>query len=160
MYITICTAVERGCANLKIIIRNTSEIPIYEQIKEQVKAAVYSGELAEGSMLPSIRRLARDLKISVITVKRAYSDLEEEGFVTNVQGKGCFAKSKNNEDLRAQALLKIGDGLTRAAKIAKEAQISEGELYSMLEIALKEEGAVAKCTDRTKNKKIDMYIPL
>ena len=71
---------------MKIVIRNTAGQPIYEQIKEQVKAAVYTGELAEGDMLPSIRQLARDLKISVITTTRAYSDLEQEGFIASVQG--------------------------------------------------------------------------
>ena len=75
---------------MRIIISNSSGMPIYEQIKEQIKEAILSGEVAEGDMLPSIRQLAKDLKISVITTTRAYNDLQQEGFVTNVQGKGCY----------------------------------------------------------------------
>ena len=73
---------------MKIIISNTSGIPIYEQIKGQIKSAILSGEVEENELLPSLRQLARDLKISVLTTTRAYNELEQEGFVTNVQGKG------------------------------------------------------------------------
>ncbi len=89
---------------MKIVILNTAKIPIYEQIKEQIKAAIYSGELVEGEVLPSIRQLARDLKISVITTTRAYNDLEQEGFIVSVPGKGCFVMPKNSELIREQSL--------------------------------------------------------
>jgi len=124
---------------LKIIILNTAGIPIYEQIKEQIKTAIYSGELAEGEMLPSIRQLARDLKISVITTTRAYNDLEQEGFIANVQGKGCFVKPKNNELIREQALRDIENGFASAITAAKNAQISKNELYNIFEVIAKEE---------------------
>jgi GntR family transcriptional regulator len=83
--------------NLKIVISNRSGIPIYEQIKEQIKEAIISGVLLEDERLPSIRALARDLKISAITTARAYSDLKAEGFIANVPGKGCFVLPRNDE---------------------------------------------------------------
>ena len=89
---------------MKIIISNTSGIPIYEQIKEQIKSAILSGEIEENEMLPSLRQLARDLKISVLTTTRAYTELEQEGFVTNVQGKGCYVMGRGSELIREQLL--------------------------------------------------------
>jgi len=89
---------------VKIIISNTSGIPIYEQIKEQIKSAILSGEIEENEMLPSLRQLARDLKISVLTTTRAYTELEQEGFVTNVQGKGCYVMGRGSELIREQLL--------------------------------------------------------
>ena len=89
---------------MNIIISNTAGVPIYEQIKEQIKAAIFNGEVAEGEMLPSIRGLAKDLQISVITTMRAYADLEAEGFVTNIQGKGCIVKPQNADLLNEQRL--------------------------------------------------------
>ena len=124
---------------MKIIILNTAGIPIYEQIKEQIKTAIYSGELAEGEMLPSIRQLARDLKISVITTTRAYNDLEQEGFIASVQGKGCFVKPKNDELIREQALRDIENGFAAAITAAKNAQISKEELYNIFEVIVREE---------------------
>lgn len=124
---------------MKIIISNRSSEPIYEQIKEQVKAAVFSGELSEGDMLPSIRQLAKDLKISVITTVRAYGDLEQEGFVTNVQGKGCYVLPKNKDLLRENALREIEGGLTTAINAAKTAKVTKSELISMLDILAEEE---------------------
>ena len=124
---------------MKIIILNTAGIPIYEQIKEQIKTAIYSGELTEGEALPSIRQLARDLKISVITTTRAYNDLEQEGFIANMQGKGCFVKPKNNELIREQALHEIENGFTSAITAARNAQISKNELYNIFGVIVKEE---------------------
>jgi len=89
---------------LRIIITNTSGKPIYEQIKEQIKEAILGGDLGEGELLPSIRQLAGELKISVITTTRAYTDLEEEGFIAVQQGKGCFVLPKNTELVREQLL--------------------------------------------------------
>lgn len=124
---------------MKIIVSNRSGVPIYEQIKTQIKEAVFSGELKEDDLLPSIRQLAKELKISVITTTRAYSDLQEEGFVVNVQGKGCYVLPQNKELARENALLKIEEGLTSAITAAKAAGISKEEVAEMMNILCKEE---------------------
>ena len=124
---------------MKIVILNTAGIPIYEQIKEQIKAAIYSGEIEENEALPSIRQLAKDLRISVITTTRAYNDLEQEGFIANVQGKGCFVKPKNNELIREQALREIENGFASAITAAKNIQLSKKELDEIFEFVAKEE---------------------
>lgn len=124
---------------MKIIILNTAGIPIYEQIKEQIKAAIYSGEIEENELLPSIRQLAKDLRISVITTTRAYTDLEQEGFISSVQGKGFYVCPKNSELIREQSLREIENGFTLAIKAAKNAGISKEELISMFKIIAGEE---------------------
>lgn len=124
---------------MKIIVSNRSGVPIYEQIKAQIKEAIFSGELQEDDLLPSIRQLARDLKISVITTTRAYSDLEEEGFVVNVQGKGCYVLPQNKEMARENALRKIELGLTDAIAAANAGGITKGEVSEMLNILYKED---------------------
>ncbi|MDP4091254.1 MAG: GntR family transcriptional regulator [Bacillota bacterium] len=121
---------------MRIIISNTSGKPIYEQIKEQIKEAILSDELSEGDMLPSIRQLAKDLKISVITTTRAYTDLEEEGFIVNVQGKGCFVSPKNSELVREQLIRKIEDSFADAINTARIAKLSREELLRILEFML------------------------
>lgn len=113
---------------MKIIVSNRSGMPIYEQIKEQIKAAIFSGELREDDTLPSIRQLARDLKISVITTTRAYSDLEQEGFIVNVQGKGCFVLPRNTELARENAMHKMEDSLSAAIIAAKAENITKDEV--------------------------------
>ena len=123
---------EEGDYILRIIIRNTSGKPIYEQIKEQIKEAILCDELNEGEILPSIRQLASELKISVVTTTRAYSDLEQEGFIVNVQGKGCFISPKNNDLVREQLLRKIEDGFATAINAAKIAKLSQDELLHIL----------------------------
>ncbi len=124
---------------MRIVISNSSGVPIYEQIKEQIKNAILSGELSEGELLPSIRQLAKDLKISVITTTRAYGDLEQEGFVANVQGKGCYVLPKNSEMVREQLLRNIEESFTAAINSAKIAKISKDELRTIFETMLKEE---------------------
>jgi GntR family transcriptional regulator len=119
---------------MKVIVSNRSGVPIYEQIKEQIKAAIFSGELKEDDLLPSIRQLARDLKISVITTTRAYADLEQEGFVVNVQGKGCFVLPRNTELARENALHRMEDGLQAAINAAKNDNISKDELIQRVHI--------------------------
>ena len=99
---------------MKLIISNISGIPIYEQIKQQVKAAILSGELKEGEALPSLRTLAKDLKISVLTVKRAYTELEQEGFVKNVQGRGCFVLGSGSELMKEQLIRIVENRITEA----------------------------------------------
>ncbi|MFT4143834.1 MAG: GntR family transcriptional regulator [Mobilitalea sp.] len=123
---------------MKIIVSNRSGTPIYEQIKSQIKEAIFSGELREDDLLPSIRQLAKDLKISVITTTRAYSDLEEEGFVVNVQGKGCYILPQNKEMARENALRKVELSLTEAITAAMNSGISKNEVVDMLEVLYKE----------------------
>ncbi len=124
---------------MRIVITNTSGRPIYEQIEEQIKEAILSGELAEGDLLPSIRQLARDLKISVITTTRAYSDLERQGFLAVVQGKGCFVLRKDSELVREQLLRRIEEHFGAAINAARIAKLPRGELKRMLEVLLEEE---------------------
>ena len=124
---------------MKIIVSNRLGIPIYEQIKSQVKEAIFSGELVEDDVLPSIRQLAKDLKISVITTTRAYNDLADEGFVVNVQGKGCYVLPQNKELVRENALKKIEDSLMEAISIAKCNGISKTEIDEVFNTLCKEE---------------------
>lgn len=121
---------------MKLIISNVSGVPIYEQIKQQVKAAILSGELKEEEALPSLRTLAKDLKISVLTVTRAYTELEQEGFVKNVQGRGCFILGSGSELMKEQLICKVENGLTEAIKAAKIANLSNEELHHLLDILL------------------------
>jgi GntR family transcriptional regulator len=124
---------------LRIVISNASGKPIYEQIEEQIKEAILSGDLAEGDTLPSIRQLARDLKISVITTTRAYSDLELQGFIAVMQGKGCFVLRKDNELVREQLLRRIEEHFSAAINAARVAKLPRGELKKMLEVLLEDE---------------------
>lgn len=123
---------------MKLIISNISGIPIYEQIKQQVKAAIMSGALQEDETLPSLRTLAKDLKISVLTVTRAYTELEEEGFVKNVQGRGCYVLGRGSELLREQLICKIENNLTEAISAARVANLSREELHRLLDILMEE----------------------
>lgn len=99
---------------MKLVLSNASGVPIYEQIKQQIKAAILAGELREGEALPSLRSLAKDLKISVLTVTRAYTELEQEGFVQNVQGRGCFALGRGSELIKEQLIVRAENHLTEA----------------------------------------------
>lgn len=123
---------------MKILISNKSDLPIYEQIKVQIKEQIMSGKLAENEFLPSIRQLAKDLGISVITTTRAYSDLEAEGFIATMQGKGTFILPKDNEMVREQYLKRIEEAFTCAIESAKLANISNEELIMILENLMKE----------------------
>ena len=125
---------------MNIIISNTAGIPIYEQIKEQIKAAIFNGELKDGDLLPSIRQLAKDLQISVITTMRAYNDLEQEGFIISVQGKGSYVKPKNPELIKEKKLLEVEKNLLAAINAAKLVQLSEEELINMLKFLIEEDG--------------------
>ena len=127
---------ERG--TLDIIISNGSSEPIYEQITRQIKAAIMAGELAEGDPLPSIRALANDLRISVITTKRAYAELEEAGFIDTVQGKGSFVAGGNLELLREERLKHIEDLMARAVEEARSAGVAPGELHDMLDLLMED----------------------
>jgi GntR family transcriptional regulator len=118
---------------VRIIIQNTSKAPIYEQIEEQIKEAILCDELNEGDLLPSIRQLAKDLKISVITTTRAYAELEQEGYIAVQQGRGCFVLPKNSELVREQLLRKIEDSFTAAVNAARVAKLSREELIKILD---------------------------
>ncbi len=124
---------------MELIIRNTNNQPIYEQICQQIKAQIISGTLSPGEALPSIRGLAKDLKISVITTKRAYDELEAQGFLTTVAGKGCFVAEKNLDLIRERQLQELESHLTAAAELAKSCGVGPQELQDMLRILLEEE---------------------
>ena len=119
---------------MKLIISNVSGVPIYEQIKQQIKSAILSGDLQEEEALPSLRTLAKDLKISVLTVTRAYTELEQEGFVKNLQGRGCFVMGRGSELIREQLIRKVESNLTDAINAAQMADLSPQELHQLLDI--------------------------
>ena len=117
---------------MKIIISNDSGLPIYEQIKNQIKAQIVAGDLKADEGLPGMRTLASDLKVSVITTKRAYNDLEQEGYIYSMPGKGSFVKKLNEEVVRENALAEIEKYLTDAMAVAKAAGIGIDELQEIL----------------------------
>ncbi|MCI2059166.1 MAG: GntR family transcriptional regulator [Oscillibacter sp.] len=124
---------------MEILIRNTSQQPIYQQICTQIKDQIVSGALAPGASLPSIRTLAKDLRISVITTKRAYDELEAEGFLTAVAGKGSFVAEGNMELVREAHLREIEEHLRRAAELAAGCKLSDSQLLEMLKLQLGED---------------------
>ena len=117
---------------MDIIISNSSGKPIYEQIADQVKEQIMAGALAAGDALPSMRLLAKDLRVSVITTKRAYEELERDGFLENVPGKGCFVAPQNRELLREAQLRRVEEKLTQAIEEARRGAVSLEELKEML----------------------------
>lgn len=117
---------------MNLIISNTSGKPIYEQIVSQIKRQIVSGELVPGEMLPSIRSLAKDLRISVITTKRAYDELEREGLIVTAAGKGSFVAERNAEWLREDVLRKIEDHLQQISQLAAQIGLSGEDLCEML----------------------------
>ena len=123
---------------MDIIISNASDKPIYEQIVAQMKDLILAGDLQEGQQLPSIRALASDLRISVITTKRAYAELESQGFIETVQGKGSFVAGGNTELLREERLRHIEELLGSAVREARGAGIGLQELHDMLDVMAEE----------------------
>lgn len=121
---------------MEILISNASGLPIYEQITTQIKQKILSGELAAGEALPSIRALAKDLRISVITTKRAYDELEAQGFLTTVAGKGCFVAEQNTQLIRESRLREIEEHLQSAAELARSCRVADGELLEMLRLII------------------------
>lgn len=117
---------------MKIIISNDSGLPIYEQIKNQIKAQIVAGDLKADEALPGMRTLASDLKVSVITTKRAYNDLEQEGYIYSMPGKGSFVKKLNEEVVKENALAEIEKYFTDAMTVAKAAGIEMEELQEIL----------------------------
>lgn len=124
---------------MNVIVSNASDKPIYEQIYMQIKGAILRGECREGEALPSIRTLAKELRISVITTKRAFDDLERDGFIYSVQGKGSFVAAKNREMVREQYLRQIEEKFAEAAELAGQAGISKKQLSEMFSLAIGEE---------------------
>ena len=119
---------------MRILISNASPDPIYEQIARQIRAQILGGELAEGDLLPSIRKLARDLQISVITTKRAYEELEREGFINTVGGKGTFVAAQNPEFLREKKMKTVEEKLGEAVDHARLLGVGPDELTEMLRL--------------------------
>lgn len=124
---------------MEIIIRNSNGQPIYEQIYTQIKSLILNGTLKEGEMLPSIRGLAKDLRISVITTKRAYDELEREGYVNTVGGKGCFVACMNKELIREENLKKIEEHMQAILALAKSCGMTNEELIEQFRILEVEE---------------------
>ncbi len=124
---------------MDIIISNSSGVPIYEQIKEQIKAKILADELKRGELLPSIRALARDLRCSVITTKIAYEKLVEEGYVKTIPSKGFYVEKINKEVAREEQLNKIESLLDQAVDIAKRNGIERNTVDEMLDILFEEE---------------------
>ena len=119
---------------MDIIISNSGDTPIYDQITRQMKGLILRGELQEGESLPSMRLLARGLRISVITTKRAYEELEREGFITTVPGKGCFVAPRNLELAREESLRRMEEHLGRAVEAARLGGITLSEMTESLNI--------------------------
>ena len=119
---------------MDMILSNSSGKPIYEQITDQIKEQIMTGALAAGDALPSMRLLAKELRISVITTKRAYEELERDGFLENVPGKGCFVAPQNPELLREAQLRRVEDILTQAVDEARKGGIPLEELQELLNL--------------------------
>lgn len=119
---------------MDIIISNSSDKPIYEQITGQIKNMIMSGRLKEGDPLPSMRMLAKELRISVITTKRAYEDLERDGFIVTMVGKGSFVKAADTNLVREEQLKRIEELLSKIIQIAQQNGIEKAEVAEMLEL--------------------------
>lgn len=119
---------------MHIFISNSSGVPIYEQIVNQIKNHIISGELSEGEALPSMRLLAKELRISVITTKRAYEELESEGFIVSLVGKGSFVASKNMDFIREENLRRMEEHLQSAVDLSKASQLGLESLIDLIKI--------------------------
>ena len=124
---------------MDIILRNETDDPIYKQIIDQVKAQIIAGRLTAGDALPSMRALATQLRISVITTKRAYEELEREGYIENFLGKGCFVKSQNTDFLREETVRQTEELVAQVCKKARLCGLSAGELKEMIDLMYSEE---------------------
>ncbi len=124
---------------MKILINNKSGVPIYEQIYSQIKSYIISGEAQEDEALASIRSLAKDLRISVITTKRAYDELEREGFIYTIAGKGCFVAAKNLDLLREENLRKIEEYMLCIAQLADTCKLTREDITEMYRVITEEE---------------------
>ena len=125
---------------MNILIDNKSGAPIYDQIYSQIKSQIISGVLREDDMLPSIRGLAKDLRISFITTKRAYEELEKDGFIYTLPGKGCYVAPKNVELLREENLKKIEEHIDEVVRLATSCNLSKKDIIEMVNFGLEEQG--------------------
>lgn len=121
---------------MKIIISNSSSVPIYEQIKNAIITAIMSGELSEDESIPSIRSLAQDIRISVMTIKKAYDELEAEGYIITRQGKGSFVASKNTELVKEKARKDIEEYMLKIIMIANKFDIKEEEILDLFKFLM------------------------
>ena len=124
---------------MDIILKNSSDEPIYQQIISQIKAQIMNGTLAAGKALPSMRTLAARLRISVITTKRAYEELERDGYIENFTGKGCFVKAQNTDFLREETVRQTEELLAKACERAKLCGLTVNELKEMIELMYEED---------------------
>ena len=124
---------------MDIILKNSSDEPIYQQIVSQIKEQIMNGTLAAGDALPSMRTLASQLRISVITTKRAYEELERDGYIENYAGKGCFVKSQNTDFLREETVRQVEELLAKACEKARMCGLTTDELKEMIELMYEEE---------------------
>ncbi len=124
---------------MNLLISNTSDKPIYEQITSQIKNLIISGRLKEGDPLPSMRILAKELRISVITTKRAYEELEQAGFISTVVGKGSFVRATDTQVIREEKLKEIEGLLAKAVTVAQQSGISQKEVYEIIDVIYQEE---------------------
>jgi len=124
---------------MDILISNSGGVPIYEQIASQIKAKIISGELAEGEALPSMRLLAKELRISIITTKRAYDELERQGFIDSYTGKGSFVRAKDVELIREENLRQIEHLLSQAADKARLCGLAADDLHGIINLIMEEE---------------------
>lgn len=133
----VFSAGQRGI-HMNIILSNSSGVPIYEQIEEQIKSQIMTGDIKEGDALPSMRVLAKDLKISIITTKRAYEDLERDGFIESITGKGSFVKGINSDIVKENMMFAIEEYLEKAVDKAILGKVSKEELTEMLTLIYEE----------------------
>jgi GntR family transcriptional regulator len=124
---------------VRVVLSNSAGVPLYQQIKEQIGAAILSGELAEDSALPSVRALARDLRISIITTNRAYTELAAEGFIATVPGKGAYVLPLDSALVREQLLRQVEEGLQTALDAARRAGVDREELIQILDELMRAE---------------------
>lgn len=134
MHIQYCKRGRQKGYFMKIIISNSDNRPIYEQITSQIKGLIVSGKLKEGEALPSMRLLAKELRISVITTKRAYEELEREGFIVSITGKGSFVNRQNTELIREQYLKEIEEKLKEIIQLSLMAGIGRKEISEMFDV--------------------------
>ena len=138
-YIVLYITVKKRGDNLNFIISNNSDIPIYQQIKKEIINSISNNELKENDMLPSIRNLAKDLRISILTVKKAYDELEQEAYIKTVQGKGTFVTPRNTELIREKQISIIEDHIEQIINIAKISNISKKEIIDLFNYLYEEE---------------------
>jgi GntR family transcriptional regulator len=130
----------RGDVSVRVVLSNSAGVPLYQQIKEQVGTAILAGELGEGEALPSVRALARDLRISIITTTRAYAELAADGFIATVPGKGVYVLPLDSALVREQLLRQVEDGLQAALDASRRAGLERDEIVQILDGLIAAEG--------------------